>query len=74
MRHKKSHLASNINRRHEFLTRLIGTKPEEDRSFEAVNYLVTLATVSTSVALLLEVIFYFIYNRRVSKSKDISYI
>ena len=63
--------ASNINRRHEFLTRLIGTKPEEDISFEAVNYLVTLATVSTSVAFLLEVLFYFIYNRRVSKSKDI---
>ena len=50
---------------------MIGTKPEEDRSFEAVNYLVTLATVSTSVALLLEVIFYFIYNRRVSKSNDL---
>ena len=62
--------ASNINRRHEFLTRLIGTKPE-DRSFEAVNYLVTISTVSTSVAFLLEVLFYFIYNRRVSKSKDI---
>ena len=57
----------NINTRHAFLTRLSGTKPEEDTSLEAVNRLTTVVTVTTVVAWGLEVAFYFIYNRFVSK-------
>ena len=53
--------------RHAFLTRLIGTKPEEDTSLEAVNHLTTVVTVTTVVAWGLEVAFYFLYNRFVSK-------
>ena len=53
--------------RHAFLRRLIGTKPEEDTSLEAVNHLTTVVTVTTVVAWGLEVAFYFIYNRFVSK-------
>ena len=53
--------------RHAFLTRLIGTKPEEDTSLEAVNHLTTVVTVTTILAWGLEVAFYFIYNRFVSK-------
>ena len=46
---------------------MIGTKPEEDTSLEAVNRLTTVVTVTTVVAWGLEVAFYFIYNRFVSK-------
>ena len=57
----------NINTRHAFLTRLIGTKSEEDTSLEAVNHLATVVTVTAVVAWGLELAFYFIYNRFVSK-------
>ena len=64
----------NINARHAFLTRLIGTKPEEDTSLEAVNHLATVVTVTTIVAWGLEVAFYFIYNRFVSTILECSEI
>ena len=60
------YIAHNINKRHQFLTRLVGTKPEENKSLEAVNYLVSVVTATIGAASLLEVVFYFIYNRFVS--------
>ena len=56
----------NVNTRHQFLTKLIGTKPEEDRSVAAVNQLVTAVIVTTVAVSLLEAGFYFLYNRIVS--------
>ena len=52
--------------RHKFLAKLIGTKPEEERSVAAVNQLATVVSVSTVAVSLLEVGFYFLYNRIVS--------
>ena len=52
--------------RHQFLAKLIGTKPEEERSVAAVNQLATAVSVSTVAVSLLEVGFYFLYNRIVS--------
>ena len=56
----------NVNTRHQFLAKLIGTKPEEDRSVAAVNQLATAVSVSTVAVSLLELGFYFLYNRIVS--------
>lgn len=49
--------------RHKFLTRLIGTKPEEDKSLEAVTHLIIVVSSVTAAASVLEVLFYFIWNR-----------
>ena len=46
--------------RHKFLTRLIGTKPEEDKSLEAVTHLIIVVSSVTAAASILEVLFYFI--------------
>ena len=36
--------------RHKFLTRLIGTKPEEDKSLEAVTHLIIVVSSVTAAA------------------------
>ena len=56
----------NVNTRHQFLAKLIGTKPEEDKSVAAVNQLATAVSTSTVAVSLLELGFYFLYNRIVS--------
>ena len=55
-----------INTRHQFLSRLIGTKPEEDLSLEAANHLATVVTLVTIAASMCEVAFFFLFNRIVS--------
>ena len=54
-----------IRSRHFLLKKLIGTKPEEDLSFDNVN---TLLITSTSVMIfscIMEVLMYFLYNNKV---------
>ena len=53
----------NINTRHEFLSRFIGTKKEEDDSMEAAIKLVIAFTTCLIGFSVLEISFYFIYNR-----------
>ena len=53
----------NINRRHQFLNRLIETKPEENVSLAAANNLAIAVTILTILVFALEVTFYFILNR-----------
>ena len=55
-----------INSRHQFLSRLIGTKPEEDLSLEAANHLATVVTLVTITASMCEVAFFFFFNRIVT--------
>ena len=59
-------LVYNIRERHLFIQKFIGTKEEEDISM--VNGLIVLMSASTCllVSSILEVIFYFMYNRKVS--------
>ena len=56
---------ASVHTRHQLLTRLTITKPEEDRSLEAVTRVATVASSCVAVASLLEAAFYFLYNRTV---------
>ena len=56
---------SQINARHNFLDRFIGTKEREDISFRKASEVNLLVTVTTCVCCILEVALYFAYNRMV---------
>ena len=56
---------SQINARHNFLDRFIGTKEKEDISFSKASEINFLVTVTTCVCCILEVALYFAYNRMV---------
>ena len=51
--------------RHKFLAATFGTKPEEDRSYENSHKLMITTTVCMISFLVLEIAFYFLYNRKV---------
>ena len=57
---------SQINARHNFLDRFIGTKEKEDISFSKAMEVNLWVTVMTCVCCMLEIALYFIYNRMVS--------
>ena len=65
---------SQINARHHFLARFIGTKNEEDISFNKANDVQMWVTVTTSVCCILEIGLYFAYNRLVKNDKISHYI
>ena len=60
---------SQINARHHFLARFIGTKDEEDISFNKANEVNLWVTTTTCVCCILEIILYFAYNRLVNIGK-----
>ena len=55
-----------INERHALLTRTIGTHPLEDDSYEMANYLNKVASISLITFLILEIVFYNVYNTMVT--------
>ena len=55
----------NISRRHHLLTRTIGTRQEEDHSYQRLLLLLSLFVVSVLVFSLLEMAFYFLYSVKV---------
>lgn len=57
---------SQINARHHFLARFIGTFPEEDVSYNKANEVQLAVTVTTCMCCVLEFGFYFLYNRMVN--------
>ena len=58
-------LAYNISNRHWFLKSLVGTKKEEEISYERIMTLVISVTTMIIVFSILEVAFFFIYNSKV---------
>ena len=62
---------SQINTRHNFLTRFIGTKPQEDISFIKANEVNLWVTVTTCVCCILEIGLYFAYNRVVNNLNNV---
>ena len=56
---------SQINTRHNFLDRFIGTKEEEDISYSNASKVNLRVTVTTCVCCMLEIALYFFYNRQV---------
>ena len=64
---------SQINARHHFLTRFIGTFPKEDESFNKANEVQLAVTVVTCVCCVLEFGLYFAYNRLVNNVKISKY-
>ena len=65
-----------INSRHNFLERFLGAKPEEDISHARANEVNLWITLTTSICCVLEIVLYFVYNRKVSinKWKNIHYV
>ena len=55
-----------INERHEFLTKLIGSKEEEDRSYRNADAVMKATTTCMIVFSFLEVVIYYVYNYQVS--------
>ena len=51
--------------RHNYLAATFGTKPEEDLSYENSHKLMIATTVCMISFLVLEIAFYFLYNRKV---------
>ena len=65
---------SQINTRHNFLARFIGTFPKEDKSFNKANEVQLAVTVTTCVCCILEIGLYFAYNRLVNNVKISQYL
>ena len=63
-------LVRQINSRHAFLSRFIGTKGKEKLSYNKVNEAKLWITVTTGLCCALEIILYFVYNRMV---KNLNY-
>ena len=61
---------SQINIRHRFLTRFIGTKEEENQSHARANEVNLWFTLTTILCCVLEIILYFVYNRLVTFSES----
>ena len=57
--------AYNIRARHTFLKNLVGTKPQEDISFQNANQLLMALIICMATFSVLEIGFYFLYNRMV---------
>ena len=57
---------SQINVRHDFLARFIGTKDKENFSYSKATEVKLWVTVMTCVCCMLEVALYFVYNRMVN--------
>ena len=55
-----------INDRHNFIQRLIGSKEDENVSFENGNEVVMVVSICCLVFTALETLFYFLFNIRVS--------
>ena len=51
--------------RHNFLEQTFGTKPEEDLSYKNSNTLMICTTVCMFAFCILEIVFYYVYNRKV---------
>ena len=62
-----------INQRHELLSRLIGTKSLEDKSFENSKEVLKATTAFVIVFSIMEVAIYFIYLNYVSMKMYINY-
>ena len=62
---------SQINTRHNFLDRFIGTKEKEDISYSKATEVNLWVTVTTCVCCMLEMALYFGYNRLVKQCKII---
>ena len=60
---------SQINARHNFLDRFIGTKEKEDISYSKAAEVNLWVTVTTCVCCILEMALYFAYNRMVNNMK-----
>ena len=60
-----------INSRHNFLDSFLGAKPEEDTSHAIANEVKLWATLIISICCILEIVLYFIYNRRVNNTNQI---
>ena len=58
-------LAFQINTRHHFLTRFVGTKGKEDKSYFNVNNDNLWITLTTCLCCILEIVLYLVYNRMV---------
>ena len=59
-----------ISSRHKFLEGFLGTKPEEDISY-ANSYAVNMwITGTTCICSILEIVLYFVFNRKVNKLKE----
>ena len=58
-----------IRSRHFFLRMLIGTKPEEDESFDNINNLLIVITLTIVFSCLMETFLYFLYNYKVKLLK-----
>ena len=56
---------SQINARHNFLVRFIGTQDKENHSYSLANEVNLWVTVMTCVCCILEIALYFLYNRKV---------
>ena len=59
-------LVSQINSRHQFLDRFIGTKEEENQSHARANEINLWFTLTIILCCVLEIILYFVYNRLVT--------
>ena len=59
-----------VRTRHFFLRMLIGTKPEEDESFDTINNLLIIITLTLIFSCLMETFFYFLYNHQVTQQKS----
>ena len=57
---------TSIITRHHFLMRTIGTRPEEDDSHKTVIILMVTWIVGIVMCSVLEMVFYFLYNMKVS--------
>ena len=51
--------------RHHFLAETIGTRPEEDDSYENIITLIVVSAAGVFFGSFLEMIFYFLYNMKV---------
>ena len=59
---------SQINARHNFLGRFIGTKAKEDISYSKATEVNLWVTVMTCVCCMLEIALYFVYNKMVNNN------
>ena len=55
----------NIIKRHQFLLETIGTRPEEDDSYNKIIILVLVLLLGVVICSLLEMVFYFLYSLKV---------
>ena len=58
-------LVNQVNTRHHFLSRFIGTKVKEDQSFLRANNVNLWLTITTCLCGILEIVLYLVYNRMV---------